>query len=61
MLPIIRKARQAGIRAELYPEPAKLKKQMSYADVKKIPFVAIAGENEIAENKITVKNMTTGE
>jgi histidyl-tRNA synthetase len=61
MLPIIRKARQAGIRAELYPESAKMKKQMGYANTKKIPFVAIAGENEIAENKITLKNMITGE
>jgi histidyl-tRNA synthetase len=61
ILPVIGKLRQAGIRTELYPESAKMKKQMSYADLKKIPFVAIAGENEIAENKITLKNMKTGE
>ncbi|MDR3266505.1 MAG: histidine--tRNA ligase [Tannerella sp.] len=61
LLPFIQKVRQAGISAELYPEAAKMKKQMGYADAKKIPFVAIAGENEIAENKITLKNMTTGE
>lgn len=53
--------RQAGIRAELYPEAAKMKKQMGYADTKKIPFVVLAGETERAENKITVKNMMTGE
>jgi histidyl-tRNA synthetase len=61
LLPFIQKVRQAGISAELYPEAAKMKKQMGYADTKKIPFVAIAGENEIAENKITLKNMITGE
>lgn len=61
LLPLIAKVRQAGIRTELYPESAKMKKQMSYADSKKIPFVAIVGENEIAENKINLKNMLTGE
>ena len=47
--------------AEIYPEAAKMKKQMGYADSKKIPYVALVGENEIAAGKITVKNMTTGE
>ena len=61
LLPLIAKVRKAGIRTELYPESAKMKKQMSYADAKKIPFVAIVGENEIAENKINLKNMLTGE
>ncbi|MDD2952014.1 MAG: histidine--tRNA ligase [Parabacteroides sp.] len=61
LLPLIAKVRQAGIRTELYPESAKMKKQMGYADAKKIPFVAIVGENEMAENKINVKNMLTGE
>jgi histidyl-tRNA synthetase len=61
ILPVINKLRQAGIRTELYPESAKMKKQMGYADVKKIPFVAIVGENEMTENKITLKNMKTGE
>jgi histidyl-tRNA synthetase len=61
LYPIISKVRSAGIRTELYPEAAKMKKQMGYADTKKIPFVAIAGETEIAENKITLKNMMTGE
>ncbi len=53
--------RAEGIRTEIYPEAAKMKKQMGYADDKKIPFVALVGEDEIASGKITVKNMTTGE
>lgn len=53
--------RAQGIAVEVYPEPTKMKKQMGYADAKKIPFVAIIGENEMAENKIMVKNMETGE
>lgn len=53
--------RNAGIRTELYPDAAKMKKQMGYADNKKIPYVAIVGENEIKEGKIMLKNMTTGE
>ncbi|WP_085536481.1 histidine--tRNA ligase [Massilibacteroides vaginae] len=61
LLPIVSKARTAGIRVELYPESAKMKKQMSYADAKKIPYVAIVGENEINEGKINLKNMVTGE
>ena len=51
----------AGIRAELYPDAAKMKKQMSYANAKNVPFVAIIGESELAEGKVTLKNMTTGE
>lgn len=61
LLPIIAKVRAAGIRTELYPESAKMKKQMGYADTKKIPFVAIVGETEIEEGKINLKNMITGE
>ncbi len=61
LLPLIAKVRQAGIRTELYPEAAKMKKQMGYADAKKIPFVAIVGENEITAGKINLKNMLTGE
>lgn len=60
-LPITAQARQAGIRTEVYPDKAKMKKQMSYANAKGIAFVALAGENEIAQQKITLKNMTTGE
>lgn len=61
LLPLISKVRAAGIRTELYPEAAKMKKQMGYADTKKIPFVAIVGETEMAEGKINLKNMITGE
>ena len=60
-LPIAAKARQAGIRTEVFPDSAKMKKQMSYANAKQIPFVALAGENEINEGKLTLKDMTTGE
>lgn len=60
-LPIAAKARQAGIRTEVFPDSAKMKKQMSYANAKQIPFVALVGENEINEGKVTLKDMTTGE
>ncbi len=60
-LPILSAARDAGIRAEIYPDSAKMKKQMSYANDKHIPFVVIVGENEMNEGKLTLKNMTTGE
>ena len=53
--------RSNGINVEIYPEPAKLKKQMSYADNKAIPYVAIVGETEMKKNKVTLKNMKTGE
>ena len=60
-LPILRQAREAGIRAEIFPDKAKMKKQMSYANAKNIPFVVLAGENEIAQGKVTLKNMESGE
>ncbi len=60
-LPIINKVRKEGFHAEIYPDAAKMKKQMSYANAKQIPFVALAGENEMKEGKITLKNMETGE
>jgi histidyl-tRNA synthetase len=60
-LPLLKAVRASGINAELFPEAAKLKKQMSYADSKKIPFVAIVGETEIEAKAVTLKNMTTGE
>ena len=60
-LPVLSAARDAGIRAEIYPDSTKMKKQMSYANDKNIPFVAIVGENEMNEGKLTLKNMTTGE
>jgi len=60
-LPFVAKARAAGIRTEIFPDSSKMKKQMSYANAKQIPFVALAGENEMAEGKLTLKNMITGE
>ena len=60
-MPIVAKVRAAGIRTELYPDATKMKKQMAYANAKQIPFVALAGESEMAESMITLKNMTTGE
>jgi histidyl-tRNA synthetase len=61
MLPIVAKARQAGISAEIYPDAVKMKKQMSYANANNIPFVVLAGENEISQGKATLKDMVTGE
>ena len=61
VLPILSQARAAGIRAEIYPDAAKMKKQMSYANAKMVPFVAIVGENEMKEGKVTLKNMASGE
>ena len=60
-LPFVAQARAAGIRTEIFPDAAKMKKQMSYANAKEIPFVALAGENEMAQGKLTLKNMATGE
>lgn len=60
-MPAVSKARVAGIRTEMYPDSAKMKKQMSYANAKHIPFVALAGENEMNEEKFTLKNMETGQ
>jgi histidyl-tRNA synthetase len=60
-LPIIAQVRQAGIRAEIFPDSTKMKKQMSYANAKQIPFVVLAGESEMAAQKVTLKNMETGE
>ncbi len=53
--------RKEGVAVEIYPDAAKMKKQMSYADAKKIPFVAFVGESEIANNTVTIKDMATGE
>ena len=61
VIPVLAKVRAAGIRAEIYPDSAKMKKQMSYANAKAIPFVAIVGENEMNEGKVMLKNMATGE
>ena len=60
-LPAVAKARAAGIRTEIFPDSSKMKKQMSYANAKQVPYVALAGENEMAECKLTLKNMQTGD
>lgn len=60
-LPLLVKARGAGIRSEIFPDSAKMKKQMNYANAKNIPFVAIVGENEMNEGKVMLKNMESGE
>ena len=60
-LPFVAKARAAGICTEIYPDSSKMKKQMSYANAKQVPYVALAGENEMVEGKLTLKNMLTGD
>ncbi len=60
-MPVVAKARKAGIRTEMYPDKVKMKKQMNYANAKHIAFVALAGDDEIAQGKLTLKNMVTGE
>jgi histidyl-tRNA synthetase len=57
---ILRELRKAGVSAELYPDPVKMKKQMSYANSRNIPFVALIGESELSEGTVTLKNMKTG-
>ena len=61
ILPIVSELRKNGIKCEVYPDSAKMKKQMTYADNNKIPFVAIVGENEIKQGKVMLKNMKSGE
>ncbi|MBO4429744.1 MAG: histidine--tRNA ligase [Bacteroidaceae bacterium] len=60
-LPVLAQVRQAGISAEIYPDAVKMKKQMSYANAKNIPFVVMAGETEMQEGVMALKNMVTGE
>lgn len=60
-LPFVAKTRKAGIRTEIFPDKAKMKKQMGYANAKNIPYVVLAGENEINEGKLMLKDMQTGE
>jgi histidyl-tRNA synthetase len=60
-LPWLSALRAKGVNAEIYPEPTKMKKQMSYADNKRIPYVAIVGETEMNDSKVMLKNMKTGE
>ena len=59
--PLVRQVRRAGIAAEIYPEIAKMKKQMTYADNNQIPYVAIVGDSEIEAGKVMLKNMASGE
>ena len=59
-MPVVAAARRAGIRTEMYPDKAKMKKQMNYANAKNINFVALTGESEMEAGKITLKNMATG-
>jgi histidyl-tRNA synthetase len=61
LIPVVKSLREAGVPCEIYPEQAKLKKQFDYADKKAIPFLSIVGGNEVAENIINVKNLSTGE
>ncbi len=56
----LRQLRTAGINAELYPEPAKLKKQMKYANARSVPYVILIGEEEMTSGELTLKNMETG-
>lgn len=60
-LEVLQELRKANIESEIYPDPAKMKKQMSYANSKSIAYVGMIGEDEMAKNLITVKNMETGE
>ncbi len=60
-MPIVSKARANGIRTEIFPDTAKMKKQMSYANANNIPFVALAGDDEIEKGVVTLKNMESGE
>lgn len=60
-LPFVAKTRKAGVRTEIFPDKAKMKKQMGYANAKNIPYVVLAGENEINEGKLMLKDMQTGE
>ncbi len=58
---VLMQARKAGINAELFPECTKMKKQMAYANAKQVPYVAIVGESELQEQKLTLKDMNSGE
>ena len=61
VLPLLEKAREQGISAELYPDAAKMKKQMKYADQKEIPYVIMVGEEEMKSGQLTLKKMKSGE
>ncbi|MGF7138486.1 histidine--tRNA ligase [Roseimarinus sediminis] len=61
LLPVLHRLRASGIACEIYPEAAKMKKQMNYANRQNIPFVVLAGESEISSGELTLKNMASGE
>ncbi len=61
LLPLVNRLRKNGVHSEVYPEADKMKKQMNYANRKEIPFVVIAGEEEISQQKVTLKNMQSGD
>ncbi len=61
ILPVLSTIRRSGINAEVYPDVAKMKKQLTYANNNHIPYVALAGDEEISKNLITLKDMATGE
>jgi histidyl-tRNA synthetase len=58
---LLAQLRKAGIPSEIYPDAAKMKKQMSYANALSVPYVAIVGSDELAQGKVTLKNMETGD
>jgi histidyl-tRNA synthetase len=58
---LLQAVRNAGINAEIYPESAKMKKQFKYADDKKIPFVAVVGEEEMKSGRVSLKHMQSGD
>lgn len=60
-IPIVKQLREAGVPAEIYTDEVKLKKQFDYAEKKGIPFLAIIGEDEVTNSKISLKNLSTGE
>jgi len=57
----VKKVRDEGIAAEIYPSPEKMKKQLKYANDKKMPFVVVIGDNEMKSGKLAFKNMETGD
>ena len=61
LIPVVASLRAKGVRCEIYPDPAKLKKQFEYADRKGIRYLAIVGEDEVAEGTVSIKNLSTGE
>ncbi len=61
VLPLVTQLRQAGVAAELYPEPVKMKKQFAYADKKNIPYAIVIGSDELASGRYSLKSLRTGE